>query len=274
MFRSIAFEQLRSFVAPARVELGRKLTLLYGYNNAGKSALLRGLVLAAASCHPRRVVQGVPLDLGHPAVRAATFTELVSRSAPAKRLTIRLAWDDADVAYEIREIVDAGQSVGSPWIMKWWSDRPGFRFDWDLNTEQRPLYSNGTQSTLLEFSGFLPQPPEHAAMRDRLEAWGPSVHWLPPTRPALPARTPAATGRTAYDALNPLAYLDGLAIDHPVLGDIQRGLRELANVQLDISSRRASVRTSSTRAIGPTTRRRARHRLWRSPWAPRRGRHP
>lgn len=235
MFRSIAFEQLRSFVAPVRVEFGRKLTLLYGYNNAGKSALLRGLVLAAASCHPRRVALGVPLELSHPAARAATFAELVSRSAPAKRLVIRLGWDDADVAYEIREVVDAGQSVGSPWIMKWWSDRPGFQFDWDLNTEQQPIYSNGTQSTRLEFSGLLPQPAEHAAMRARLEAWGPSVHWLPPTRPPLPTRTPPATGRATYDALNPLAYLEGLALDHPVLNDIQRGLSEIAKVQLDIS---------------------------------------
>ena len=56
-----AFEvrNYRAFVEPARVEL-RPLTLLFGYNNAGKSALARVLPLLRDSARLRR---GAPLDL-------------------------------------------------------------------------------------------------------------------------------------------------------------------------------------------------------------------
>ncbi len=72
-----AFEvrNYRAFVEPARVEL-RPLTLLFGYNNVGKSALARVLPLLRDSVQGK---QGLPLNLDSEAVRGGEFADLRSR---------------------------------------------------------------------------------------------------------------------------------------------------------------------------------------------------
>lgn len=82
-----AFEvrNYRAFVEPARVEL-RPLTLLFGYNNVGKSALARVLPLLRDSSQGHR---GLPLNLESPAVRGAELTDL--RSHQTGRRTIELS---------------------------------------------------------------------------------------------------------------------------------------------------------------------------------------
>src|ERR1039458_471344 len=70
---SIKFENYRSFVDGVDVQL-RPLTLLFGYNSAGKSALLRGLPLIAASL---RTQERAPMALVCPAARQASFSDLL-----------------------------------------------------------------------------------------------------------------------------------------------------------------------------------------------------
>lgn len=68
---TLKLQGYRSFRQEASIDL-RPLTLLYGYNQAGKSTLLRLLVLLADSLAPG----AGPLDLRSPALRGATFKEL------------------------------------------------------------------------------------------------------------------------------------------------------------------------------------------------------
>ena len=68
---ALKLSALRSFRDEAALDV-RPLTLLYGFNQAGKSSLLRVLALLADSLQ----VGAGPLDLQSPALRGATFKEL------------------------------------------------------------------------------------------------------------------------------------------------------------------------------------------------------
>jgi predicted ATPase len=72
---SFTVANYRSFLRPTTIEL-RPLTLLFGYNNSGKSALLRVLPLLADSVGTPR---GAPLNLDSAAVRGASFRDLCSQ---------------------------------------------------------------------------------------------------------------------------------------------------------------------------------------------------
>lgn len=72
---AICAERYRCFYERACLEL-RPLTLLYGRNNVGKSALLRLLPLVTAAVEDRSTA---PLDLAHPAARGGSMPGLVWR---------------------------------------------------------------------------------------------------------------------------------------------------------------------------------------------------
>jgi predicted ATPase len=74
-FSAITVSNYRSFAKPFRLEL-RPITLLYGHNNTGKSALIRLLALIADSI---RADSGAALDLSGPAGRGATFSDVLWR---------------------------------------------------------------------------------------------------------------------------------------------------------------------------------------------------
>lgn len=69
---AITFRNYRSFASPARLEL-RPITLLFGINNAGKSALLRALPLLADSVDPSA---SGPIELESAAARGSSFQDL------------------------------------------------------------------------------------------------------------------------------------------------------------------------------------------------------
>lgn len=69
----ITLKNYRSFATPVRLEL-RPITLLFGENNAGKSALLRILPILSDSTSP---AASGPLELESPAVRGSSFQDLL-----------------------------------------------------------------------------------------------------------------------------------------------------------------------------------------------------
>jgi predicted ATPase len=88
--QSVTLKNYRSFVERTTIEL-RPLTLLFGYNNSGKSALLRALPLIADSLSGR---SSTPIDMESPALRESSFSELLSRKSQV-RLEIELSLADA-----------------------------------------------------------------------------------------------------------------------------------------------------------------------------------
>jgi len=87
---SINFENFRSFVDEVGIQV-RPLTLLFGYNSAGKSALLRGLPLVAASL---RTQDRAPLALACAAARDASFSDFLPHPAlsASRKMCINLGF--------------------------------------------------------------------------------------------------------------------------------------------------------------------------------------
>jgi len=97
-------ENYRAFVDPTSIEL-RPLTLFFGYNSAGKSALLRLLPLVASSSSADQIA---PLALDTPAVRGASFRDLLSRQSSSPSMQLALEWaednESLGVRLDIRDI--------------------------------------------------------------------------------------------------------------------------------------------------------------------------
>lgn len=87
---SFSVEGYRSFVRRTSVEL-RPLTLLFGYNSAGKSALMRALALLSASCGGGNVG---PLSLDAAMMREASYDDVATRLSSRNKLVLGLRWDD------------------------------------------------------------------------------------------------------------------------------------------------------------------------------------
>lgn len=230
---SFEFEQYRSFLRRARVRLGGRLTLLYGYNNAGKSALLRGLVLLAASCNRETAKAGRPLALEHAAARGASFESLVTRGPYAPRLTLGLGWDDeVRLSIALLDVVKAGEARGTPLVETLRTEGgPVEKLDavWQPNDAVEPIYDvAGAGPERIVFEGLLATN-SNVALRERLEELGKSVRWLPPTREVALDRYPS---HGPYVPGDPIPFLTRLGQDHLVYLDVQAGLGRLAGVEL------------------------------------------
>ncbi len=109
MLTSFSVTNYRSFVKPTLIEL-RPLTLLFGYNNAGKSALLQALPLMGESIlEPRRG----PLKLGTAASRDGAFDDLLTRLRPGAGLGLGLSWPRHSFELEIRHLPDRYRQIVS-----------------------------------------------------------------------------------------------------------------------------------------------------------------
>lgn len=89
----LTVERYRGFLFSTEISL-RPLTILFGHNSAGKSALIRALPLVAASTGGSRQA---PLALDSAAARGASFDELKTRLTSKRDLSLSLSWDDEEV---------------------------------------------------------------------------------------------------------------------------------------------------------------------------------
>lgn len=87
LLRGVRLQNYRAFVREVSVSL-RPLTLVFGYNSAGKSALLRALPLIAESIQSKTG----PLAFG-PAARGSTsFKEIRTQWSDGDRMSFGLDW--------------------------------------------------------------------------------------------------------------------------------------------------------------------------------------
>jgi len=114
---SFTVKNFRSFVDATEIQL-RPLTLLFGYNSAGKSALLRTLPLLAASL---RSPERAPIALACAAARQASFADLLPHPAlsASRQLSFSLAFrlgpsgtlGPERVTWRIRDLPELRQQV-------------------------------------------------------------------------------------------------------------------------------------------------------------------
>ncbi len=242
--KSFTVDGYRAFADPTSVEL-RPLTLLFGYNNAGKSALLRVLPLLTASVGPAPLAG--PLALESEAARNASFAGLASQLTDRPTMRFALDWDASSTGIErlditIRDLADARRQVVERVLasgatgeleIEWSPDATALPESWQryrLSTDSGESAMNG-----LAFQGLLPYvggtpsgtplPAAIAvslrAVRRALRSLRACVHWLGPLRKVPPRRLeykgppdrlqPDGTGAAealAYDMLGNGALMD------------------------------------------------------------------
>jgi predicted ATPase len=191
----------RCFAGLHRIEL-RPLTLIYGRNNAGKSALLRSLPLLADSA----LTAGGPLDLHSKAVRGASFHDLRWRglnSDDEQTIGLGLEWIDPafDVQYDIDWKEDWKRLVlrtltvvekGKPWSLEWVPQRQD-RVSEQLTFRREPQ----GDEVRLRFAGLTPWAGQglSESLNQRLGALQAGVQWLQAGRlPELDRVQPYPTG--------------------------------------------------------------------------------
>ena len=111
---SLSVERFRAFGRKVRLD-PRPVTLVFGYNSDGKSALVRALPLLAASVGRDR--PGA-LDLRSPAVRGASFEDLVSKYGRSLTVNFELAWDDDEQPVAALQIELRSGGIGQPEIIE------------------------------------------------------------------------------------------------------------------------------------------------------------
>jgi predicted ATPase len=99
---NVSFENYRAFKVRQSIEL-KSITVLFGYNNSGKSAALRLFPLLASSFSPRgKNYTDSHLDYTSPAIRGATFSDI--SYGGENRLSLGVEWSDGTrLACEIRQ---------------------------------------------------------------------------------------------------------------------------------------------------------------------------
>ncbi|MDM8564388.1 AAA family ATPase [Candidatus Halobeggiatoa sp. HSG11] len=114
--QSFTLKNYRSFVDRTTIEL-RPLTLLFGYNSSGKSALLRALPLIIDSLKGR---SRTPLDLNCPAIRGSNFSDLLSTISGTQELDIELSIFAHDLKWTIRNLPELKTHVVSRYSIDNW----------------------------------------------------------------------------------------------------------------------------------------------------------
>jgi predicted ATPase len=167
--QSFTLQNYRSFVESTTIEL-RPLTLLFGYNNTGKSVLLRALPLIADSLRGQSTT---PIALDSLAVRESHFSELLSYLSGSPELDIELSLDNPKLhrfKWTIRDIQLQKQvkfqthvishfaaltTAGTPmmeaeWVNSEWAEK-SLIHKYDVQLADKLL-----KEQALAFKGFLP----------------------------------------------------------------------------------------------------------------------
>lgn len=210
--RALTLRNYRSFASPVRLEL-RPVTLLFGINNVGKSALLRALPLLADSVDP---AASGPLDLDSPASRGSGFQDLRWKGIGPDEdpdLSVALHWRNAEGPADIelafrwfeewRRLIIRRLSIcderGKLLLEALWKPVPQDRSAPDLTYEARMSPEGALTDMRLEFRGLVPSKwpesldPILAAAAKRLLSLHSQVQWLMAVRRPPERVTPQPT---------------------------------------------------------------------------------
>jgi|CZKU01.1.fsa_nt_gi hypothetical protein len=207
MLDSVTVERYRCFVEPATLHL-RPLTLLFGYNSSGKSALLRSLPLVSASCRAAEKSRSGPLALEHPSAMGARYDEIRTHLVDRNDLGLTMSWDDASytvrqIEMRLRDVSDLGSSrqVIFAFRARDAGGREVLSADFDPDAD-RVVVETEPQRPALAFEGLRPAPATglppalqalFAECEARMHGLASSVDWLGPLRAPPPRRVPTAS---------------------------------------------------------------------------------
>ncbi len=200
--RAFSVGNYKAFAAEVDVTI-RPVTLFFGYNSAGKSAILRWLpFLRDSSSHSGPV----PLNMSAPAIRGATFSGILSKFTSSLALGFSVTDGATTLRYVVRDLPDQRrQIVESMRLTSAAGDTTSLKW---LASEGRPnayYFSNGDAEDVevnVVFSGLFPavEGVGHPQVIEFgieaaliLQKWVSDVYWLQANR-ASPTRREVYAG--------------------------------------------------------------------------------
>lgn len=248
---ALSVDNFRAFGRRATLDI-RPLTLVFGYNSRGKSALTRALPLLAASVE--RDASG-PLDTRCEAARGATFAELKSGYGRSPTIDFGLSWDDDETSLAKLEVrILGGGFQGIEWVERIDAfARNGERqmqllLKDDVTSRYEITTASGTMfEASFRFEGLVPDLADDSAplpeqiiatlrdLRDRLLGLKDSIYWLsalravPPRRGELRGRPPRIRSDGTGSA-DQLAYANSR--DRAVMDEVRAFYRATTNHEL------------------------------------------
>jgi hypothetical protein len=170
MLTDFEVAKYRPFLDSTRIEL-RPLTLVYGRNAAGKSALVRALPMIAGALQGRGPE---PLDLGVAALRGSSYRELTSHFSASGELELGCWWSNHSGA---RQSLWAKLKGIGPQLDRQLVARLILKGDVEVTHE---FNWEDPSNKAAEFVGLLPK----AYLDALVELRSTTVAWLGPNRPA------------------------------------------------------------------------------------------
>ncbi len=236
---AITLRNYRSFAGPVRLEL-RPITLLFGINNAGKSALLRSLPILSDSLAPDATG---PLNLESPAARGSSFEDLRWKGVGEdddQDLGVGISWGGAEpfqvdvsvTSYgDLRRLIlrrftvtnERGATIRAQWRPSA-GGRPTQELTYEIQTspDRAPILAK------LAFKGLIPTalpPPLDSGLVpavEKLRALQSEVQWLTASRRPPGRISPFPTGprwRMKFDGSDVATVL---AASPDLLGEVSR----------------------------------------------------
>ncbi len=191
----ISTEAYRCFSRSQTVEL-RPLTLFYGRNNAGKSALLRLFPTIADSVEDGATS---PLDLRRTAGPDVGFLDALNREAELKRIGLTLDWvaEDRGIvrdSFELRYVDEASRVIVDEVVVRDGEDRAQLRLKaqpFSGESSYTLSVAQGAEKDIaVDFCGLVPDVHEDVPplqeLKHRLLGLRHRIHWLQSFRTRLP----------------------------------------------------------------------------------------
>lgn len=249
---SFEISNYRSFAATARVEL-HELTLLFGYNNVGKSALARVLPLLRDSVNGRL---GLPLNLESEAARGGELEDLRSRQTGKRQIELTLTWKDSplsrlslvlqDLPDRRLHVVESFEAHGSAGVLRGTWD-PGSSAEPGATDYEMTLQRRSIGLHRLQWRGLLPQnggtlPPEAIQPLvdiERTLLGLQNLHWIGAVRAPQPRRFRLPRIRPTFLAPDGLAAGEALAwadnAKEPLFDKVRQWYEQEAKTSLQLA---------------------------------------
>lgn len=201
---NFTLENYKAFAEAATVNL-RPLTLIFGYNSAGKSALMRWLPLLRDSLDGTHD----PLNLNADAARGASFDGLLSKFTDSSALSFGLKGRLGHLKCILRNLPEKRRHIVEYIELSLPDAEARISLKWMAEVDRPSLYlysnNNVSKEVDIQFSGLLPKSSESgiSALRSMigrlLTDYLNNIYWLQAIR-ALPPRREAYTGSMPYVA--------------------------------------------------------------------------
>ncbi|MDN3562837.1 AAA family ATPase [Paeniroseomonas aquatica] len=133
----ITVENYRSFCSETEIEL-RPLTMFFGHNSVGKSALLRLLPILAGSVS----YSGAgPINLQSDAARGAAFSDMQCKLTSAPSIFFKLTWNGevSSAEYTVRDLPDLHRQVIERLVIRDNDGKRILQFEWLPSAESGEL---------------------------------------------------------------------------------------------------------------------------------------